>query len=155
MIQARGRARLLAWALAAGVAAGVAVRRLPRARRVVVEGESMLPTLVPGDRLLVVLGGGRHRPPPEVGDLVVTADPRDGARVVVKRVAAVDALTAELVGDNPEASTDSRVFGRVSVSALQGRAVYRYAPAGRAGWLEPRRRRRPAGTIASAWRSPG
>jgi nickel-type superoxide dismutase maturation protease len=114
----------------------------------------MLPTLEPGDRLLVVRPRGGHARPPEVGDLVVTADPRQATRLIVKRVAAVDGLTAELVGDNAAASTDSSVFGRVAVSDIQGRAVYRYGPVQRAGWLEPRRRRRRAGTIAGAWPSP-
>src|SRR5579863_4076563 len=52
-------------------------------RRVVVEGTSMLPTLAPGDRLVLVRCA---RPAP--GDLVAVPDPRDPARVLVKRVAA-------------------------------------------------------------------
>jgi hypothetical protein len=74
--------------------------------------------------------------------------------VLVKRVATVGATTVELVGDNAGASTDSRVFGTVAITALQGRAVYRYAPGERAGWLRRPRPRRPAGTIAGAWRLP-
>ena len=70
----------------------------------------MLPTLEPGDRLLVVRPRGGHARPPEVGDLVVTADPRQATRLIVKRVAAVDGLTAELVGDNAAASTDTTVM---------------------------------------------
>jgi len=154
VIQARGPGLRLACALVAGAAAGLAARRLPRTRRVRVEGASMLPTLEPGDRLLIVRPRGGHARPIEVGDLVVTADPRQATRLMVKRVAAVDGLMAELVGDNAEASTDSSVFGRVAVSDVQGRAVYRYGPVQRAGWLEPRRRRRRAGTIAGAWPSP-
>ena len=101
-------------------------------RRVVVAGESMAPALVPGDRLLVVRGL-RYRP----GELVALADPRRPARTLVKRVgAAVDGGRAYVVlGDRPEASTDSRTFGPVPRAAVHGRAVYRYAPAARAGRL--------------------
>jgi type IV secretory pathway protease TraF len=38
-----------------------------------------------------------------------------------------------LAGDNPDGSTDSRMFGAVARSAIVGRVVYRYAPAARAG----------------------
>ena len=114
----------------------------------------MMPTLAPGDRLVVVVPRGPDVRP-AAGDLVVTADPRLRSRALVKRVGAIDATTVELVGDNAAASTDSRAFGRVPIASLQGRVVYRYAPAGRVGPLGRRRRPRPAGTIAGAWRSPG
>src|SRR5436305_1226061 len=80
-------------------------RRAPL-RRVTVHGDSMRPALEPGDRLLVV---GFLRPRP--GDVVAVVDPRDAGRVLVKRVAAVDASGGGLItvlGDFPEASTDSR-----------------------------------------------
>jgi hypothetical protein len=38
-----------------------------------------------------------------------------------------------VVGDNPDASTDSRVFGPVPRGAVVGRVVYRYGPEGRTG----------------------
>jgi nickel-type superoxide dismutase maturation protease len=100
-----------------------------------VAGTSMLPTLQPGDRLLV-RRGRRARP----GDLVVLPDPRDAARVLVKRVRATRTHGVEVAGDNLGASTDSRTFGVVPRSSVLGRAVYRYAPADRAGRL---RRRHP------------
>lgn len=96
-------------------------------RRVVVQGDSMLPALVPGDRLLVV------RPLPlRAGDLVAVPDPRDG-RLLVKRVVAAGGGRVEVVGDNSEASTDSRHFGSVPRWSVAGRVVRRYAPADRAG----------------------
>lgn len=102
--------------------------------RVVVAGTSMVPTLLPGDRLLV-RRTRRVRP----GDLVVVPDPRLPDRVMVKRAARVDDGEVELVGDNQGASTDSRTFGWVPLRTVRGRAVYRYAPPERAGRL-PRSR---------------
>jgi nickel-type superoxide dismutase maturation protease len=99
-------------------------------QRILVEGDSMRPTLEPGDRLVCVRSR-RVRP----GDLVAVHDPRDG-RLLVKRVASVDPLT--VAGDNPDASTDSRSFGAVTPDRVVGRAVYRYWPDDRRGRL-PRR----------------
>ncbi|HEV7888395.1 MAG TPA: nickel-type superoxide dismutase maturation protease [Acidimicrobiales bacterium] len=96
-------------------------------RRVEVHGDSMRPALQPGDRLLVVRWP-RLRP----GHLVALARPD---RVVVKRVQAVDHGMVTVAGDNAEASTDSRHFGPVPRAHVLGRAVYRYAPTGRAGRL--------------------
>jgi nickel-type superoxide dismutase maturation protease len=95
-------------------------------RRVEVEGDSMWPTLLAGDRLLVVRGL-RARP----GHLVTVSDPRQPSRLLVKRVAAVDGGRLTVLGDNPARSTDSRVFG--TLDAVQGRPVYRYHPPARAG----------------------
>jgi signal peptidase I len=76
--------RLAAPPLAAASAlAALAAWRL--LRRVEVEGDSMRPTLLAGDRLLV-LRRRRARP----GHLVVLADPRQESRLLVKRVAAVE-----------------------------------------------------------------
>ena len=90
----------------------------------------MEPTVLPGDRLLVV-----RRPRPRVGDIVALADPRNGRRLLLKRltVAVGGELTVE--GDNREWSTDSRAFGPVAGEGLLGRVVYRYGPAGRTGRL--------------------
>ena len=87
----------------------------------------MEPTLAPGDRVLVL----RLRVRP--GDVVALRDPRDGARTILKRVAAVDGDELTVLGDNAAASTDSRTFGPVPRSSVLGRVVYRYAPTARAG----------------------
>jgi len=67
--------------------------------------------------------------------VVALRDPRDGDRVVVKRVASIDraAGTLEVLGDAPGASTDSREFGPVPLASVVGRAVHRYGPPGRSG----------------------
>jgi nickel-type superoxide dismutase maturation protease len=93
----------------------------------------MLDALHPGDRLVVVPWAS-VRP----GDVVAARDPRQPARILVKRVAGSADGALDLIGDNTPASTDSRHFGPVPRSLLVGRAVYRYWPPERSGWL-PRR----------------
>ena len=121
------QARTLSIAAAASVAAALVTLRC-RVRRLEVVGPSMRPTLEEGDRLVVVRGA-RAGP----GDLVVVPDPRRSDRLVVKRVVVASAGGLTVRGDNPAASTDSRDFGPVRAASVQGRVVYRYAPAGRRG----------------------
>ena len=99
-----------------------------RVERVAVEGDSMLPTLLPGDRLVVV-----RRRQARPGDLVTVPDPRHPTRVMVKRVARVGPAGVVVRGDNPHASTDSRRFGPVPTASVRGRVVYRYFPEHRRG----------------------
>jgi len=108
------------------------VNHLPL-RRLQVTGESMTPTLRPGDRVVVLRGLGPLRPAIRPGDLVALVDPRDPARVMVKRVGGVDGDRVEVRGDNAAASTDSRHFGPVAAAAIVGRVVYRYHPEDRRG----------------------
>jgi nickel-type superoxide dismutase maturation protease len=121
-----GRVAVRAIAAAAGAVAGAIALRV--VRRVEVTGASMRPTLEPGDRLLV-LAGRRLRD----GDLVAVADPRQPARTLVKRVGRVDEAVLTVLGDAPAPPPDSRNFGPVPRRTVLGRAVYRYAPSGRAG----------------------
>jgi nickel-type superoxide dismutase maturation protease len=90
----------------------------------------MCPTLMPGDRLLVV-----HTRRVRRGDLVALLDPRERGRTIVKRVDLVEGDAVTVLGDNSGASTDSRVFGPVDRRDLRGRAVYRYWPEDRRGRL--------------------
>lgn len=123
-----GVAAVSAAVVGLAVGAALAARRLGR---VVVRGESMRPTLEPGDRLVVVRGGRSVR----TGDLVTLPDPRRPARAVVKRVTALTESGVVVSGDNPKASSDSRTFGAVPASAIAGRVVYRYFPEERRGRL--------------------
>lgn len=96
-------------------------------RRFIVEGESMVPTFQPGDRLLVLRIGRR----PRIGDAVVLVDPRTygsaDEREVVKRVTDQFADgSLEVAGDNLQASTDSRTFGPVPKSHYRGRVLRKY-----------------------------
>jgi len=114
----------LTWPLL-GLAGLLAARRWLDA--VEVRGRSMVPALLPGDRLLVVLA------PPRSGDVVLAPDPRAPSRELVKRVAAVDRLGVHLRGDNRAASTDARTFGAVPHADVRWRAVLRYWPIDRFG----------------------
>lgn len=96
-----------------------------------VRGRSMLPTLQPGDRLIVV----RTHRPPRVGEVVLALDPRDAARELVKRVAAVGPAGVTLHGDNAALSTDGRTFGSLPAHAIRWRVVARCWPPDRVGSL--------------------
>lgn len=99
-----------------------------RVRRLVVQGDSMLPGFRPGDRLLVV-GPWAFRP----GQVVALPDPRDG-KMLLKRVHRLAGEYVDVRGDNAPFSTDSRHFGPVRRRDILGRVVLRYAPAARSGW---------------------
>lgn len=105
-----------------------------------VENESMRPTLEPGDRLLVDPRAYTLHPPVR-GDLVVLRDPERPGRLLVKRVVGIPGDTASVggtirpgevavEGDNPS-SRDSRDFGPVPLAEIRGRAWWRYYPAER------------------------
>ncbi len=107
--------------------AGVATTAFVFARREV-EGPSMLPTLQPGDRVL--LRRRRRSGHLAPGTLVAFVDPRPGeSRLVVKRVVDVEGDAVRVLGDNPAASTDSRAYGPVSKRGIRWVVVRRYARA--------------------------
>jgi len=62
-------------------------------------------------------------------------DPRDPQNLRLKRVASVAEGACTVLGDHPEESTDSRTFGPVQLGNILGRAVFRYGPITRVGWL--------------------
>ena len=95
-----------------------------------VRGRSMLPTLRPGDRLVVVRGDR-----PQAGDVVLAPDPREPRRELIKRVASVEPAGVTLRGDNPAASTDARTFGTLPHPSVRWRVVGRYWPVSRIGLI--------------------
>jgi hypothetical protein len=108
----------------AGILLAIAALALVRRQvdAVEVRGRSMAPTLLPGDRLLVL------RARPRVGDVALAPDPRRPARELIKRVAAVGPNGVALRGDNAAASTDATV----PPPSVQWRAILRYWPPSRA-----------------------
>ena len=125
-------------ALIAIVAVPVArtpIHRLRRSwdARVAIEGRSMEPALEPGDWLLVD-PDAFVRQPPGPGSLIIAPDPRQSELLLLKRVGSVDPDgRLQLLGDAPDASTDSRTFGSIDPATVQGRPWFRYWPLRRAG----------------------
>ena len=115
------------------------------ARRAVVRGPSMQPTLAPGEYVLFDRLAYR-RGPPRRGDVALATDPRDPARRIIKRVAGAPGETVTvggrtwtlgegewlLLGDAPDFSTDGRDFGPVGLQSIQARAWFVYWPPAKA-----------------------
>ncbi len=107
-----------------------------------VAGRSMEPALLPGDRLIVDRAAYRTRLP-RPGEIVLVRGLEPGDPPFVKRVrplpagwsAGGPAPRVWVEGDNRGASLDSRTFGPVPVSRIEGRAVWRYWPPSRIGSL--------------------
>ena len=107
------------------------------AKRIVVQGASMYPTLRPGDRILFdTLAYGEKAP--QVGDVVLARhSARPGLRFI-KRVAALPGEIAGdvvlspgaywLLGDNPDGSTDSRQLGPFRREDITARGWFIYWP---------------------------
>jgi len=91
----------------------------------------MEPALRAGDWIVV----SSLSRPPRVGEIVLVRDPRDAENLMLKRVAAVEDGACTVVGDDPDQSTDSRTFGPVPLANVLARAVFRYGPIRRIGWL--------------------
>ncbi|MFL5799292.1 MAG: S26 family signal peptidase [Actinomycetota bacterium] len=145
----RGRRRR--FALFGVVIVGALVWRA-RPFRAVVRGPSMAPALLDGD-VVMAFAGAR----PAVGDVVVVEHPGRAGYEMVKRVAGApgDALRELpgrlpapvalgagewfVVGDAPDASTDSRSFGPVRDEHLRGVVRFVVWPRRRVGAV-PRRR---------------
>jgi nickel-type superoxide dismutase maturation protease len=88
-----------------------------------VRGISMEPSLWEGDRLLTVPA---RRAWLEPGQVVVVTDPADPDHEVVKRLGSVGDGRAEVFGDNPRASTDSRSWGPLPLAAIRRIVVARW-----------------------------
>ena len=102
--------------------------REPRARFGLAEvmGPSMVPTLLHGDHLLV-----DYRAPLRAGDVAVLRHPLQQDLLVVKRLVERRGEGWWVLGDNPGADGDSRVFGVVPADLLLGRVRTRFRPLAR------------------------
>lgn len=86
-----------------------------------VEGNSMLPVLKDGEIVMV-----KPSQKFEVGDIVLAQHPYKQGTKIIKRISAIsDAGKFTLTGDNPQESTDSRVFGEIDASEIIGKVVSR------------------------------
>lgn len=85
-----------------------------------INGNSMLPTLKPGQDILSFNWAYMGRKPKE-GDVVVI---KIGGKEMVKRVSKISRSKIFVEGDNKRNSTDSRHFGEVSISQIVGKVVY-------------------------------
>ena len=86
----------------------------------------MLPLLQPGDEVLVDPRAYRRDDPCQ-GDIVILRHPQHADLRIVKRITAVfPDQTCTIAGDNAAASTDSRVFGAVPISQIEGRVTSRF-----------------------------
>lgn len=99
----------------------------PRVRLGIAEvmGPSMYPTLKHGDQLLV-----HYHAPVRAGDVAVLKHPLQQDLLIVKRLAERRDSGWWVLGDNPGAEGDSRVFGAVPEELLLGRVRARYRPLG-------------------------
>ena len=91
-----------------------------RYQMAVVSGLSMIPTLAPGERLLVRLDG-----PIVLGDIVVF---KRASQFDVKRVQHIEAEGIFVQGDNELVSTDSRDYGLIPFDDVLGTVTYRLWP---------------------------
>lgn len=108
-------------------------------QRYIVEGESMLPAFAPGDRVLVESWTYRFRQP-RVGEAVVVVQPGSDGRKDLKRIAAGPGASVSVkgerrsladdewyvLGDNLDASTDSRALGPVKRQDIVGKIWAKY-----------------------------
>ena len=89
-------------------------------RRYRVAGSSMEPTLRAGQSVLLH-PRSFSACAPKAGDVVLIRHPHEHERIAVKRLAYVQDRQLFVVGDNRQASTDSRSYGLVPMDNLLGR----------------------------------
>ena len=86
---------------------------------VVVNGDSMWPTLKHGDTFDALVYSGQEI---NTGEIIVFRDPTHTSRICVKRVLHIKPNGLFVEGDNPDptASTDSHNYGLISFDLLIG-----------------------------------
>lgn len=98
---------------------------LGRRKRLEVLENSMLPTLKPGDIILIDENAYKTEKP-KLGDVIVAHHPYRQNFLLVKRIANLESDdTYFLVGDNSSVSNDSRSFGSINLTAILGKVTSR------------------------------
>lgn len=88
----------------------------------------MIPSLLPGEKILCV-GLVRSRLVKR-GAIIVARDPNDRNSLIIKRVESIDRdQRVFVVGDNAGVSNDSRQFGSIAMTDVEGCAILVYSPA--------------------------
>ncbi len=82
-----------------------------------VDGQSMLPSLSPGQLIIAI----KYKPTKLTGRVVICYYDR---LEIIKRVKWVEQDQLYLLGDNPEFSRDSRFFGLISQEQLIGLVIW-------------------------------
>ena len=83
----------------------------------------MLPTLRPGQEVLIKPLRNPDHETVEPGDILLVQHPLDSSRQVIKRCSHWDGTKVWLLGDNSAESTDSRSFGAVAPSFILGKVA--------------------------------
>ncbi|WP_239112556.1 nickel-type superoxide dismutase maturation protease [Halomicronema sp. CCY15110] len=95
-------------------------------RRFRIQGNSMLPTLLPDQEVLINPRAYRQSPP-SPGEIVVVRHPQQPELLIVKRILFLESDgRCYLQGDNAIASTDSRQFGLLPLSQIAGKVHCRF-----------------------------
>ncbi|OHB17332.1 MAG: hypothetical protein A2749_01860 [Parcubacteria group bacterium RIFCSPHIGHO2_01_FULL_45_26] len=120
-----------------GTLAVVLPIRLFVAQPFIVQGASMVPTFNNGDYLIVDEISYRFREP-QKGDVVVFRYPKDVSKFFIKRIEGTPGDMVNqtkllndqyfVLGDNSEASSDSRIWGPVPRKNIIGRPFVRLLP---------------------------
>ena len=92
---------------------------LGRRRLFRVDGDSMLPALKPGDRVIAIPYRGEQL---QSGAVVVMTHPNQ-VKLIIKRLSAPCKGGWWVLGDNPASSSDSRQFGPVAATAIRAIAT--------------------------------
>jgi nickel-type superoxide dismutase maturation protease len=87
-----------------------------------VEGDSMMPSLRSGDRVLI-----DPKASVKPGDVVLARHPYRSSVQILKRLSSIEPDGRfYLSGDNPDDSTDSRTFGTLARSDILGTVIARF-----------------------------